>query len=46
MVKTLGLSLDELEIMEYGVVMDMLTEKGNDDIQYKQLATQTDFDRF
>ena len=46
MVKTLGLSLDELEKMEYGIVMDMLTEKGNDDVPYRQLATQSDFDRF
>ena len=46
MVKALGLSLDELNIMEYGMVMDMLIEKGNDDVKYKQLATQADFDRF
>ena len=46
MVKTLGLSIDELELLEYGVVMDMLTEKGNDDYPYQQLATQADFDRF
>lgn len=46
MVKTLGLSLDELNVMEYGMVIDMLIEKGNDEIKYKQLATQADFDRF
>lgn len=46
MVKALGLSLDELNIMEYGMVMDMLIENGNDDVKYKQLATQADFDRF
>ena len=46
MVKTLGLSLEELNIMEYGVVIDMLIEKGNDEVKYKQLATQADFDRF
>lgn len=46
MAKSLGLTLDELNVMEYGTVMDMLIEKGNDDVKYKQLATQADFDRF
>ena len=46
MVKTLGLTFDDLTMIEYGQVMDMLIEKGNDDIKYKQLATQADFDRF
>lgn len=46
MIKTIGLTIDELELMDYGAVMDMLIEKGNDDYQYRQLATQADFDRF
>ena len=46
MVKTIGLSFRELMMIDYGQVMDMLIEKGNDDITYKQLATQADFDRF
>lgn len=46
MVKKLGLTIDELSFLEYGQIMDMLIEKGNDDIEYKQLATQADFDRF
>ena len=32
--------------MEYGMVMDMNIEKANNEYQYKQLATQEDFDRF
>lgn len=46
MVKALGLSIDELNLMNYGQVMDMLIEKGNDEVRYKVKATQEDFDRF
>lgn len=46
MTKALGLSFEELDLLNYGQVMDMLIEKGNDTIEYKQLATQADFDRF
>ena len=46
LIKKLGLTFDDLSMIEYGQVMDMLIEKGNDDIEYKQLATQADFDRF
>ena len=46
MIKTIGLSIGELELMDYGAVMDMLIEKGNDNFEYRQLATQADFDRF
>lgn len=35
--------MDDLEI---GLVLDVLTERANDDFDYKQLATQDDFDRF
>jgi len=42
----LGLSLSDLDRIEYGMVMDMIIEQGNNDHEYKQLATQADFDRF
>lgn len=29
-----------------GLVMDVITEIGNDSHDYKKLATQADFDRF
>jgi hypothetical protein len=32
--------------MEYGTVIDMMTEAANDSYNYKQLATQDDFDGF
>ena len=42
----MGLTLDELFLLEYGFVVDLMTETGNDDCEWTQLATQEDFDRF
>lgn len=42
----MGLTLDDLDGMEYGMVLDVLTEAGNDNCEYKQLASQADFDKF
>lgn len=44
--KELGLSVDELENIEFGLVVDMLIERGNDDYNYPYKASQKDFDRF
>ncbi len=44
--KELGLSIDELENMEFGLVEDMLTEKGNDSYDYPMKASQNDFNKF
>ena len=44
--KELGLSVDELDNIEFGLVVDMLTEKGNDEYKYPYKASQKDFDRF
>lgn len=44
--KELGLSIDELENIDFGLVADMLTEKGNDEYKYPLKASQEDFDRF
>jgi len=38
--------LSDLDVLEYGFVMDMMTELENDDYKYKSVATQADFDRF
>lgn len=46
LVKGLGLGISDLELMDYGTVIDMLIEKENNNFNYKQLATQEDFDRF
>lgn len=41
-----GLRLSELDMLEFGDVIDIITESTNDDAEYKQVATQSDFDRF
>lgn len=41
-----GLSLSDLECIDYGFVMDIVIESGNDGCEYKQVATQEDFDAF
>ena len=40
------LSLDDLDCLEYGFVLDMMTESGNDEEHYDYVATQDDYDRF
>ena len=44
--KELGLSVEELEEIEFGLVQDMLTEKANDEHKYPYKASQKDFDNF
>ncbi len=44
--KELGLSVDELEQLDFGLVADMLTEQGNDEFKYPVKASQEDFDKF
>ena len=44
--KELGFTVEELEQVEFGLVLDMLTEKGNDEHKYPYKATQQDFDKF
>lgn len=41
-----GLSLADLDNLEYGEVTDMIIEHGNDDHKYQRIATQEDYDRF
>ena len=33
-------------MLDYGMVTDMLVERGNDGEKYQELATQEDMDRF
>ena len=42
----LGLRLSELDDLDYGFVLDMITEHENDGYKYREVATQEDFDRF
>lgn len=42
----IGISICDLDLLTIGMVMDIWTEKGNDDVKYQQIATQEDFDKF
>lgn len=42
----IGLSMSDLELLDMGMVFDILIESGNDSTEYDQVATQADFDRF
>ena len=44
--KELGLSVLELEEIDFGQVQDMLIEKLHDEYNWPDKATQKDFDRF
>ena len=35
-----------VELLTIGLVTDMWTERANDGVKYRQLATQEDFDKF
>lgn len=41
-----GLHLSDLDELEVGTVMDMITESANDQCKYNYVATQDDFDQF
>lgn len=44
--KQVGLTLAELEELTVGFVMDLIIENNNDSCEYKQVATQEDFNSF
>jgi len=41
-----GLSMADLDDISIGMVNDMFVEKSNDNYDWKELASQEDFDRF
>ena len=46
-----GISIRDLDLLTIGMVLDIWTEKGNDEVKYKtvdsvRMAGQEDFDRF
>ena len=41
-----GLSMNDLDELSVGMVNDMFVEKSNDNYNWKELASQDDFDRF
>lgn len=42
----LGINISDLDLLSVGLVNDIFTEKNNDGWEYKEIATQEDFDRF
>lgn len=42
----IGISLRDLSLLSIGMVLDIWTEKSNDDYNYKKVAGQSEFDRF
>ena len=42
----LGLTMVDLDDLSVGLVNDMFVEKSNDNYEWKELASQDDFDRF
>ena len=42
----IGLSQADLDALTYGMVLDIFTEKANDDFDYPYKATQDDINKF
>lgn len=42
----IGISIVNLDFLTIGLVIDMWTERANDSVKYKRVATQDDFDKF
>lgn len=42
--KQIGFSIDEMEQVTEGDILDMIVEHGNDGEEYEEVATQADFD--
>jgi len=38
--------MQDLEVLDVGMIYDMMIEQANDDAEYDTIATQADFDRF
>lgn len=41
-----GFRLSDLDHIDFGMVIDVITEAANDHYKYKEVATQADFDKF
>ncbi len=38
--------MQDLDLLDVGMIYDMIIENGNDSVEWCQLPTQEDFDRF
>lgn len=41
-----GISIQDLDLLTVGLVLDIFTEKNNDDYKWLKMATQEDMDKF
>ena len=46
LLRCIEIGIRDLDLLTIGMVMDIWTEKANDDVKYQQIATQEDFDKF
>ena len=42
----MGLSMEDIDALEKGTILDMMVESANDGASYRQVETQADMDRF
>ena len=42
----IGLSMNDLDLLTVGMVNDMFVEKSNDTYEWRELASQDDFNKF
>lgn len=42
----IGISIEDLDLLTIGLVLDIWIEKANDDVKYQKMETQEDFDKF
>ena len=42
----IGIPMSDLELLDVGMVFDIMIEQENDSEEYDTIATQSDFDRF
>lgn len=42
----IGISIQDLDLLTVGLVIDMWTERANDGVKYNRVATQEDFDKW
>lgn len=42
----IGINISELDLLTIGMVLDIWTEKSNDEVKYSKVAEQAEFDKF
>lgn len=42
----MGISMADLDYLDIGMIVDIMKEAQNDDVEWCQVATQEDFDKF